>query len=79
MCYIDIIRKTKHMRTSVMPVCRGCGCELILRTVLQAAGKNSIIEILHGCKAGSNVVFWNYFNGIKKVIHIPILHNTSFF
>ena len=75
MCYIDVLRKTKNMGTSVMSICRGCGCELILRTVLQVAGKNSIIKIVPRCKTESCVVFWNCFNRNNK----PKLDNTSSF
>ena len=57
MNYIDVLRESEDMVTPGMSACQGCGGELILRTVLQVAGKNTIIGIPPGCMAGASVVF----------------------
>lgn len=46
MNYIDVLRESEDMVTPGMSACQGCGGELILRTVLQVAGKNTIIVFL---------------------------------
>ncbi len=79
MSYIDVLREAKDMVTPGMSACQGCGGELILRTVLQVAGKNTIAVIPPGCMAGAGVVGWNYANGLKIPVHIPLLDNTASF
>lgn len=79
MNYIDVLRESEDMVTPGMSACQGCGGELILRTVLQVAGKNTIIGIPPGCMAGAGVVGWNYSNGLKIPVHIPLLDNTASF
>ncbi len=79
MSYIDILREAKDVVTPGMSACQGCGGELILRTVLQVSGENTIIGIPPGCMAGAGVVGWNYANGLKIPVHIPLLDNTASF
>ena len=79
MSYIDVLREAEDMVTPGMSACQGCGGELILRTVLQVSGKNTIIGIPPGCMAGAGVVGWNYSNGLKIPVHIPLLDNTASF
>lgn len=79
MSYIDVLREAEDMVTPGMSACQGCGGELILRTVLQVAGKDTIIGIPPGCMAGAGVVGWNYSNGLKIPVHIPLLDNTPSF
>ncbi|MEI3233656.1 MAG: hypothetical protein V8S33_04345 [Intestinibacter bartlettii] len=62
-----------------MSACQGCGGELCLRRVLQIAGENSVIAIPPGCMAGAGVVGWNFDNGLKVPVHIPLLDNTASF
>ncbi len=79
MSYIDVLREAKDQVTPGMSACQGCGGELILRTVLKIAGKNTIIGIPPGCMAGAGVVGWNYANGLNIPVHIPLLDNTASF
>lgn len=79
MSYIDVLREAKDVVTPGMSACQGCGGELILRTVLQIAGKNTIVAIPPGCMAGAGVVGWNYANGLDIPVHIPLLDNTASF
>lgn len=79
MSYIDILREAKDQVTPGMSACQGCGGELILRTVLKIAGENTMIGIPPGCMAGAGVVGWNYANGLKIPVHIPLLDNTASF
>ena len=79
MNYIDGLRESEDMVTPGMSACQGCGGELVLRTVLKVAGKNSIIGIPPGCMAGAGVVGWNYSNGLHIPVHIPLLDNTASF
>lgn len=79
MSYIDILREAKDVVTPGMSACQGCGGELILRTVLQVSGENTIVGIPPGCMAGAGVVGWNYANGLKIPVHIPLLDNTASF
>ncbi len=79
MSYIDILREAPDQVTPGMSACQGCGGELILRTVLKVSGKNTIIGIPPGCMAGAGVVGWNYSNGLKIPVHIPLLDNTASF
>ena len=79
MSYIDILREAEDQVTPGMSACQGCGGELILRRLLQISGKNTIIGIPPGCMAGAGVVGWNYANGLKIPVHIPLLDNTASF
>lgn len=79
MSYIDVLRSAEDQVTPGMSACQGCGGELILRTVLKIAGKNTIVGIPPGCMAGAGVVGWNYANGLKIPVHIPLLDNTASF
>ena len=62
-----------------MSACQGCGGELILRRLLQISGKNTIIGIPTGVHGRRRVVGWNYANGLKIPVHIPLLDNTASF
>lgn len=79
MSYIDVLSGGKDLVTPGMSACQGCGGELILRKLLQIAGENTIIGIPPGCMAGAGVVGWNYANGLKIPVHIPLLDNTAAF
>ncbi len=79
MSYIDVLREAKDQVTPGMSACQGCGGELILRKALQIAGENTIIGIPPGCMAGAGVVGWNYANGLKIPVHIPLLDNSAAF
>lgn len=79
MTYLDVLKQSKDLVTPGMSACQGCGGELILRTVLQVAGPNTIIGIPPGCMAGAGVVGWNYSNGLEIPVHIPLLDNTASF
>lgn len=79
MTYLDVLKESKDLVTPGMSACQGCGGELILRTVLQVAGPNTIIGIPPGCMAGAGVVGWNYSNGLEIPVHIPLLDNTASF
>lgn len=77
MSYLDVLSESKDLVTPGMSACQGCGGELILRKVLQIAGENTIIGIPPGCMAGAGVVGWNFSNGLKIPVHIPLLDNTA--
>lgn len=79
MNYIDLIRQSEDLVTAGMSACQGCGAELCLRRVLQVAGRNTILSIPPGCMAGAGVVGWNFDNGLKIPVHIPLLDNTASF
>lgn len=79
MGYIEVLREAQDQVTPGMSACQGCGGELILRTVLKIAGEDSIIGIPPGCMAGAGVVGWNYSNGMRIPVHIPLLDNTASF
>lgn len=79
MSYIDVLREAQDQVTPGMSACQGCGGELILRTILKVSGENTIIGIPPGCMAGAGVVGWNYSNGLKIPVHIPLLDNTASF
>lgn len=79
MNYIEKLKQSKDLVTPGMSACQGCGAELLLRRTLQIAGENSIIGIPPGCMAGAGVVGWNYDNGLKIPVHIPLLDNTASF
>lgn len=79
MSYIDTLNEAKDQVTPGMSACQGCGGELILRTVLKLAGENTIVGIPPGCMAGAGVVGWNYANGLRIPVHIPLLDNTASF
>ena len=79
MSYIDVLRESEDQVTAGMSACQGCGGELLLRTVLQIAGPNTIMLIPPGCMAGAGVIGWNHQNGMKIPVHIPLLDNTASF
>lgn len=79
MNYIEKLKQSKDLVTPGMSACQGCGAELLLRRTLQIAGENTIIGIPPGCMAGAGVVGWNYDNGLKIPVHIPLLDNTASF
>ena len=79
MSYIDVLREATDVVTPGMSACQGCGGELILRTVLQVSGKNTIVGVPPGCMAGAGVVGWNYANGLEIPVHIPLLDNKASF
>lgn len=79
MSYIDVLKNSEDQVTPGMSACQGCGGELILRTVLKISGDKTIVGIPPGCMAGAGVVGWNYANGLKIPVHIPLLDNTASF
>lgn len=79
MSYIDTLKMATDLVTPGMSACQGCGGELILRRILQIAGKNTIMAIPPGCMAGAGVIGWNHSNGLKVPVHIPLLDNTAAF
>lgn len=79
MTYIDILKESEDLVIPGMSACQGCGGELILRTVLKIAGRNSIVAIPPGCMAGAGAIGWNHSMGIKVPAHIPLLDNTASF
>ena len=79
MSYLDVLKNSEDMVSPGISACQGCGAELIMRRVLQVAGKNTIVAIPPGCMAGAGAVGWNYANGLKIPVHIPLLTNTAGF
>ena len=79
MNYVSLLKDAPDQITPGMSACQGCGGELILRRVMQVAGKNTIVAIPPGCLAGAGVVGWNYANGQKTPVHITLLDNTAAF
>lgn len=79
MSYLDILKESEDMVSPGISACQGCGAELILRRVLKVCGKNTIVGIPPGCMAGAGVVGWNYQNGLKIPVHIPLLTNIASF
>ena len=79
MNYLDVISTREDMVSPGISACQGCGAELIMRRVLQVAGKNTIVAIPPGCMAGAGAVGWNYSNGLKIPVHIPLLTNIAGF
>ena len=79
MSYLDTLKNSEDMVSPGISACQGCGAELIMRRVLQVAGKNTIVAIPPGCMAGAGAVGWNYNNGLKIPVHIPLLTNTAGF
>ena len=79
MSYIDVLREAEDLTTPGCSACQGCGGELILRKAIQIAGKDTIIAIPPGCMGGAGVVGWNYANGLKIPVHIPLLDNVPSF
>jgi pyruvate/2-oxoacid:ferredoxin oxidoreductase beta subunit len=77
MNYVSLLKDAPDQITPGMSACQGCGGELILRRVMQVAGKNTIVAIPPGCLAGAGVVGWNYANGQKTPVHITLLDNTA--
>jgi pyruvate ferredoxin oxidoreductase beta subunit/phenylglyoxylate dehydrogenase beta subunit len=79
MNYIEKLRTSEDMVTPGMSACQGCCGELVLRRVLQIAGKNTIVCVPPGCMSGAGVVGWDYQTGMKIPVHIPLLTNTASF
>lgn len=79
MSYIDVINNSPDMVSPGISACQGCGGELVLRRVLQIAGKNSIVAVPPGCMAGSGAIGWSNDSGMKIPVHIPLLDNTASF
>ena len=79
MNYLDILRNSPDMVSPGVSACQGCGGELVLRRILQVAGKNTIVCVPPGCMAGSGVVGWNFDSGMKIPVHIPLLDNAASF
>ena len=77
MNYIDKIFENEDLVSPGISACQGCGAELILRTTLKIFGKNTVVGIPPGCMAGAGVVGWNFDNGLKIPVHIPLLDNTA--
>lgn len=79
MSYIDVLKSAPEIMTPGSSACQGCGGELIARKVMQIAGANSVFAVPPGCMAGAGVDGWEYSNGCKAPIHIPLLDNTASF
>lgn len=79
MNYLDILKNNEDMVSPGVSACQGCAGELVLRRVLQVAGKNSIVAVPPGCMAGSGAIGWNTVSGMKIPVHIPLLDNTASF
>ena len=79
MNYLDILKNSPDMVSPGVSACQGCGGELVLRRILQVAGKNTIVCVPPGCMAGSGVVGWNFDSGMKIPVHIPLLDNAASF
>lgn len=79
MNYLDILKNSPDMVSPGVSACQGCGGELVLRRVLQVAGKDTIVCVPPGCMAGSGVVGWNFDSGMKIPVHIPLLDNAASF
>ncbi|MCI2063125.1 MAG: thiamine pyrophosphate-dependent enzyme [Eubacteriaceae bacterium] len=77
MSYIDVLREAEDQVTPGASACQGCGGELILRTVLQIAGKNTILGVPPGCMAGAGSVGWNFNSGVRIPVTIPLLDNCA--
>jgi pyruvate ferredoxin oxidoreductase beta subunit/phenylglyoxylate dehydrogenase beta subunit len=77
MSYIDIIFEREDLASPGLSMCAGCGAELILRTTLKVFGKNTVVGIPPGCLAGGGATGWNFDNGLKVPVHIPLLTNTA--
>lgn len=77
MSYIDLLLEKEDLMSPGISACQGCAAELALRTALKVLGKNTIIGIPPGCMAGAGCVGWNYDNGMKIPVHIPLLDNTA--
>lgn len=79
MTYLDILKNSEDMVSPGVSACQGCGGELVMRRVLQVAGKNSIVAVPPGCMAGSGAIGWSHDSGMKIPVHIPLLDNTASF
>lgn len=77
MNYIDILKNSDDLVSPGLSACAGCGGEMVLRKVLQVAGKNTILCVPPGCMAGAGAVGWNFDSGVKVPVHIPLLDNTA--
>ena len=79
MSYINRLKNSKDLVTPGTSACQGCGGELILRRVIQLAGKNTIVCIPPGCMAGAGAVGWSFDSGLRVPVHITLLTNTASF
>lgn len=79
MNYIDILKSREDLVSPGLSACAGCGGEMVLRRVLQIAGKNTILAVPPGCMAGAGAVGWNFDSGVKTPVHIPLLDNAASF
>lgn len=77
MNYIDVLKKNEDLVSPGLSACAGCGGEMVLRKVLQVAGRNTILCVPPGCMAGAGAVGWNFDSGVKVPVHIPLLDNTA--
>lgn len=77
MSYIDLLADREDLVSPGISACQGCMAELSLRTVLKILGRNTVVGIPPGCMAGAGCVGWNYENGLKIPVHIPLLDNTA--
>lgn len=77
MNYIEFLQQQEDLLSPGISACPGCTAELALRTVLKVLGRNTIMGIPPGCMAGAGCVGWNYDNGLKIPVHIPLLDNTA--
>ena len=79
MNHLDVIAESPDLLTPGCSACQGCGAELIIRRVLQIAGKNTIDCIPPGCLAGAGAIGWNFDRGLDIPVHITLLDNTASF
>lgn len=77
MNYIEFLQQREDLLSPGISACPGCTAELALRTALKVLGRNTIVGIPPGCMAGAGCVGWNYDNGLKIPVHIPLLDNTA--
>lgn len=77
MNYVDFLLQREDLLSPGISACPGCAAELSLRTALKILGDNTIMGIPPGCMAGAGCVGWNYDNGLKIPVHIPLLDNTA--
>lgn len=77
MNYIEFLQQQEDLLSPGISTCPGCTAELALRTVLKVLGRNTIMGIPPGCLAAAGCIGWNYENGLKIPVHIPLLDNTA--
>lgn len=77
MNYLDKISERPDMLSPGISCCGGCALEIILRRVLQIAGKNTILSVPPGCSAGSGAMGWNFSSGVKVPMHASLLGNMG--